>query len=384
MPLKYFRDKLASISAIEQNLSEFVLNYEKFQDILYDFNGTSNYYRIRLPWEIGEKLGKNTSYKDSFSEPIRRLFQYLEFDNPHGWEKFLPNILPFGEEGYQAFITKHQKTLRKMTQFIKAAPDLVNEIKSVAEYLQGGNQAEPGAPTLAEAVGYVNYIANGYQNIMKLLKEVFDLEHKLKAYMERIQLNKERQWNSTGEDIKPKHEGTETLYHATIAADAIINGGFKTRAELGHNGALGGGPSDVVSFTADLRIAKEISKNLRIVVRIAKGLIKPEEILKMAADDNVDISRFDAPRSYARHKTDDPKMTYELFRSFLAQAHFDNKHYDPLFFDVSLDDLKNVDERQIGVLACKVDMSQVKDYLTSMEEYRAPPSAVLGVRKAIG
>jgi hypothetical protein len=150
---------------------------------------------------------------------------------------------------------------------------------------------------------------------------------------------------------------------------------------------LGGGPDDVISFTADLRIAKEISKNLRIVVGIAKGRIKAADIIQMVHSSDLDkeaINKFDGFRYYNRSKDSSPKTVFEMFRSFLAQAQFEGKHYDPLFFGVSLDDLARVNESEIGVLACRVDMSQVKNYLSSMEEYRAPPSAVQSVRKVIG
>ena len=69
---------------------------------------------------------------------------------------------------------------------------------------------------------------------------------------------------------------------------------MKTRKELEGKAALGGGPDDLISMTADLDIAREISRNLKIAVGIANGEHKPEDIIKMAEDEGIDISDADA------------------------------------------------------------------------------------------
>lgn len=61
------------------------------------------------------------------------------------------------------------------------------------------------------------------------------------------------------------------VYHATIALDAIRSEGLKTRSQLAEQiHATGGGPSESVSFTTDIRVAQAICIGLRTLVRIAK------------------------------------------------------------------------------------------------------------------
>ena len=85
------------------------------------------------------------------------------------------------------------------------------------------------------------------------------------------------------------------------------------------------------------------------------------------------------PRKGSHHT--DEHHAFELLRALLSYGHSQNKRYNPVFFGVDINDFKGVDQNQVRVLSCKVDMTKVHEYLSSMEEYRVPPEAVLSCRR---
>jgi hypothetical protein len=73
---------------------------------------------------------------------------------------------------------------------------------------------------------------------------------------------------------------SETLYHATTGARAILDGGFKTRRQLGTDvHATGGGTDSAISLTSDLRVAQAIVLGLRVGRLIGRGEIELGEMI---------------------------------------------------------------------------------------------------------
>jgi hypothetical protein len=73
---------------------------------------------------------------------------------------------------------------------------------------------------------------------------------------------------------KPIDEGFPIpLYHATTDKEKVCKLGLKPRCELDGKCGLGGGSTDLVSFTTDLDLAKDLAKDLETVVNIANGTI---------------------------------------------------------------------------------------------------------------
>lgn len=78
------------------------------------------------------------------------------------------------------------------------------------------------------------------------------------------------------------------LWHVGTATEAIVEGGFKTREQLGQTDGglgLGGGPDDFISFTDDLSIAENIYSALLEGRAVAAGEIKFADLVQMDLDD---------------------------------------------------------------------------------------------------
>jgi hypothetical protein len=83
---------------------------------------------------------------------------------------------------------------------------------------------------------------------------------------------------------RPVQELPPVLYHATTALSSVLDEGLKTRDELGGKTALGGGPSDTISFTTDRVLAERIAETTLEAREVALGNITNEDLLHRAED----------------------------------------------------------------------------------------------------
>jgi hypothetical protein len=202
----------------------------------------------------------------------------------------------------------------------------------------------------------------------------------------------------------PGAGGLNVLYHATPYVREIVREGFKTKEEVGRE-SLGGNTDGGISFTADLRVAREIAKCFVEMIHIAKGKMTVNDVLKMinserkrgdmpwALKDYVNKARqrqwqWGNPRTRELSKRtgipmpgkpyeiNDRKEAFDLYRRYLAWS---DRRYDPLFFGVDPSNFESMDEANVGVVAARVDMSKVMSYHHSMEEYRVPVGAIMKV-----
>ena len=74
------------------------------------------------------------------------------------------------------------------------------------------------------------------------------------------------------------------IYHATSDKYAVCQEGLKPRCELSGRCGLGGGVDNLVSFTANKKIAQEIAADLKMVVAIANGEITSANYLDYLDD----------------------------------------------------------------------------------------------------
>lgn len=188
---------------------------------------------------------------------------------------------------------------------------------------------------------------------------------------------------------KPPTERVETLYHATTAINAILREGFKTRSELGR-GALGGGPSDVISFTADLQIAESIVYALRRAHEVSSGKMNYRQLEmlgkhfgvwdKAVETTNNNYGKFDYISSFDYSHTTTPRTTEQkkewLFSCWRTILAFQSRIYDPWFAFVTYEDFEKLNPTEIGIVAAEVAMDKITEYLPSMEEYRVPIAAI--------
>jgi len=104
-------------------------------------------------------------------------------------------------------------------------------------------------------------------------------------------------------------------------------------------------------------------------------------VIRKAKAEGMDVEKFSAYRQYVMGKeraesdyNSQRHHAWMLYRSYLGESRL---RYDPLFYSVSIEDFENMDPRNVGVIAAKVNMSTVTEYLPSMEEYRVPVKGII-------
>ena len=221
------------------------------------------------------------------------------------------------------------------------------------------------------------------------MKQLVDLIEKMQSLMRvfddemgkwaRSQSRKQKgMFQSVGvKDQIPSHEPFEILYHASSNVPALLSSGFKTRTELVKATGLGGGPSDLVSFTSNPRIAKSIASALRMAVRIAKGELSVDDVAnkykRFGVVDDEDIQR--SKKDYSNPK----EQAFNLYRIALSGIQDKGLGYNPFFAFVDFEEFSKTNLSDIGIIKARIDMSKVREYNPAEEEYRVPVDAISDV-----
>lgn len=269
-----------------------------------------------------------------------------------------------------------QRINRKLDFVLAGKPGLQKVLEQVSQFWDaeyGDQQVEIGK--LKQAIRSLTVLESAklwYQGYIRNTEAMFNLRNRAIEYDHGFSSDK-------GRVSMPPHEATEILYHATTALGQVLKDGLKTRDELGIGGALGGGPSDLISFTSDAKIAKAIAWVLKQATLIAQGKFGEKELYvlcKKLGKEPDDVVRY---ADTSVNKKDLKKWLFSALRYLMASQ---SKIYDPFLAFVSVEDFAKNDINNIGVVKAKVDMSKVKEYLPAMEEYRVPKEAILEVSKA--
>jgi hypothetical protein len=222
-----------------------------------------------------------------------------------------------------------------------------------------------------------------YDKTIKLFKTIEKLVNDFQEYVKNMQIvnqkYKTRCQVALNRDKLLPHEDFETLYHATSNLPSILSQGFKYKKELTSPTGLGGGVEDLISFTSNPNIAKVIVSALKQAVKIAKGEISSEDVIKRYKRLNL-ITEKDIEDQKRDYK-DDKRIAFELFR--LANLRRDEKglRYDPWFGFHNFETFANTNPNDIGIIKAKIDMSKVKSYHPAEEEYRVPKEAIVFIEK---
>jgi hypothetical protein len=206
-----------------------------------------------------------------------------------------------------------------------------------------------------------------YKSIVK------DMEREIIIWANSVERRKSTEHLRSSERMPP-HEPFEYLYHASSNVPAIMREGFKTKKELGRPTGLGGGSSDLISFTANPKIARAIASALKIAVKIAKGEITFDDIAKKYGRFNI-LSKDDI-QGRTRYSSNPKENAFSLYRLALMRIQNKGLGYDPTFGFPEFEMFAQTDIQDIGVIKAKVDMSKVQEYLPAEEEYRVPPDAI--------
>lgn len=232
-----------------------------------------------------------------------------------------------------------------------------------------------------EVMPVVNTIKNlvkDFDDYLKNTKIVTD-KHKIRCYVYYKRYEKGGASDLKDRSDFPPHQDVEYMYHATSNLPAILSQGFKYKSELESPTGLGGGESNVISFTSNPNIANTIASALKQAVKIAKGTVSSQEIinrykrLNLITDEDIEESK--------REFTKDNEVAFKLFR--LANFRRDQKglRYDPWFGFHNFESFSKTNIDDIGVIKAKIDMSKVKSYHVGEEEYRVPKEAIIEIEK---
>lgn len=220
---------------------------------------------------------------------------------------------------------------------------------------------------------------------------------------------------------QPETERVETLYHATTDAKTLLRTGF---SEKGAGGVgLGGADPELVSFTTDLFVAKEIARVLKEAIMVARGKVSASDILDWAKREGGEVydavmneieverpkRRFDIKKGWIDEPTKEelgkwfrkPETVFRLYNRYLYGQ---RSRYNPVFGETGPDVVRRLAkkrQRDVGVLECSVNMDEVKEgvrrrvekgnkyppnfiaYRGSEREYRVPVEAIISCDRII-
>jgi hypothetical protein len=225
-----------------------------------------------------------------------------------------------------------------------------------------------------------------YQYVQLYIK----FAYKMKAYMVRREMKMQAYFGGESErKQRPPMKDVEILFHASTNVPALLSEGFKTKEELGHETpGLGGHQEDVVSFTADIELAKGIVDAFRDIVEIAHGRMTLEDVQRLAREEELIEVEGGGPERFSEEKlrweygrdTSQKQLVFKAYQKFLWYA---KKRYNPVFLGPQIDFFVKLEPDDVGIVACKIDMSQVTEYLVAEEEFRVPVSAILSVKRVL-
>lgn len=392
MPYSFWRDAMAEAERLEAKLLP-MKEVERMERELED----DEYVDMRLsrdfPYHITRMMDGDRGEK-RLSERLRDMLDSSDL------AKTRPDLY-WGEYGVVSRVDVLGDSVEVATRYTREYSEFFRKKKKYINY--GEIEKADLSPEGRDKVLRLKSVYDAVFDYVRLMKRVgravrsvvASRNHKLQAFY------------SGGDDTKviPKTSEIEVLYHATPYVREIMRDGFKTKEDLGGRESLGGDTSGGISFTADLRVAREIAKCLVEVIRIAKGRMTVNDVLRLigserkkgdkpwALEDYINKAKqrqwkWSNPRTRELsnqtgvpmpgkpYEINDRQEAFSLYRRYLSWS---DKRYDPLFFGVDLKHFESMDEGNVGVVAAKVNMAKVISYHQAMEEYRAPVEAVLSV-----
>ena len=354
--------------------------------------------------EYGEKVkAEGDELENSYTDEMKDIWYSIDNYSPIGGEKvrvleyFLRNFSRILDvDGFINSIEYIQqydakKGMGWILDKFKYMEDRIHYITDVQEIFDNNfDDIEPSIMEWGFEPG--NHVVKKFmemlshaKSMMPKIKQVLAMKEKLEKQLSIMDKMYTAQWGD-GKYV-PDHEKTEVLYHATAFATEILRDGFSVEAPQGRTGVGNYGSQGTISFTHDLYIAKEIARCLKEVCMIANGQVKLPQVLDWIKRENPDIDLNNLMREEGvsvRNKEGPivvpPDRVVRMYNRFLWST---KMRSNPVFASYKnlITNLTGRNPQDIGVLACKVDMSQMEDYIPAEREVRVPASAVLSVKR---
>lgn len=201
---------------------------------------------------------------------------------------------------------------------------------------------------------------------------------------------------------RPEHEPVEILYHASAYATEIMQSGFQAEKPSFRIGVGNFGTQDTISFTHDLKIAQDIMRALKDIWMIAHGQLTARQIMGWLQAEGIDYKdqkfvnnvgvgeeipnekgfELSLPRYRVKqvHELKTPEEALKLYNVYLWHSKI---RTNPVFagLDGLLQNMKSRSIKDIGIVACEVELSDEHEYLQGEAEFRVPASAVKSVKR---
>lgn len=383
MPAKYFKEKIADMKRLEARGPELTKAMPMLAKIIDTFLSRRFTHRFE---ELYYWLSRANSFGNDWNTISSRMDYLLSTSD----QKALTSLSNAIRENLEKF--------SKISELFKAVftPELggTSDFEEVIDAIENNKNDWPDdlGMDYEQTMRFMTHLKAMFYEQFHYLRMTKEIGRKVQAIAEREDVRRKVYDGWTDRVVLPPHQPVEILYHTTPFVREIIQGGFKTKDELGFE-ILGGNTEKAISFTADIEIARAIAVSLKEAILISQGKLTVKDIMQMMQRDAgtkpavqkwlKDSQWLADYKSYQRSilrgnptkSTID--MAWELFRTYLALT---ENRYNPMFFGVKPENFKNLDVNNVGILACKCDMSKVVRYLQAMEEYRVPIGAILSVR----
>lgn len=373
IPGEYFKNAMKEAEEMERQLRvlpRLSANLEKVAREVSGRNYLSDIFNY-LPSDLRRSLDpKKSNYTDNpYSVRIKEFLDAARHDNFNITRSYAKRMTLYGSEFKE-----------KLSRFYKEYADQKHELDRLGDEIDASID-EPGFAQYKEM--FLTY-KQKLEVLFRYIRWAKNFETKAEAFYHGF--NSREQEVYKGNPLRPPEKEVEVLYHATIAATEIEKQGFRADTEK----ALGGETEGAISFTADLAIAREIARAFRETIAIAKGQVSMDQLLKQAKSMGISEEQLKTPLfdykvykekqglGLSSFRNNEAHYVWQVYRYMLS--HMPGR-YDPLFFGVNIERFENLDPRNVGVIAARVNMSQIKKYLRSMEEYRVPINAILSIKR---
>lgn len=221
----------------------------------------------------------------------------------------------------------------------------------------------------------------------KVFQRIIPLEADLRSKLSAIVHIRNSPYQLDPHKYRPEHEAVETLYHATAFVTEILRNGFSAEKPVSRVGVGNFGTQQEISFTHDLEIARTIMRSFKELWMIAHGQLTAHQILSWAKVEGIldDVKRRWrglTERPMPQGRRDDPTDVAKLYTFWLT---FSKTRVNPMLVSVGeiVEMMKDRSLKDIGVLACEVNLEGETDYKIGESEFRVTPDKVLSIKRVL-
>lgn len=347
--------------------------------------------------------------KEGGESMLHRAIRYKDYDS-ESWvlttfnldREFQIERLKGALETYLQFGNKQYNFLGYVISALDDAkkyerPELLDRYRKAFEllpYAEAGLEQygyEPGHPDTDSDPEYnaAHQVLTGYRLKHKVFQRIVPLEDDMRTKFGVIQRMRYHDSMMLSSDkYHPEHGEVETLYHATAFVKEILRDGFSAEKPKERVGVGNFGHQEVISFSHDLEISRNIMRAFKELWMIAHHQLTGPQILSWARAEGIEDGikqswgGIEGNRPLPVGRNANPHEVAKLYRYWLSHSKLRD---DPMLiypWEI-VDMLKNRQLSDIGVLACQVRLEQTDEYRFAEAEFRLPADRVLSVIKQV-